>query len=87
MTSTVDDTDYFVFTSENGSSPNPWSWEIRRKSRPMGIKLSEGGFRSSHAADFAGKRALADFLIELAREEKVSDIAHSRFSGGTGPFV
>jgi hypothetical protein len=70
MTSTADDTDYFVFTSESGNSPNPWSWEIRRKSRPMGTKLSETGFRSSHAADFAGKRALADFLIKLAREEK-----------------
>jgi hypothetical protein len=35
----------------------------------MGIKLSESGFRSSSAADFAGKRALADFLIELARDK------------------
>jgi hypothetical protein len=70
MASTADDTDYFVFTSESGNSPNPWSWGIRRKNRPMGIKLSESGFRSGQAADFAGKRALSDFLIELAREEK-----------------
>ena len=70
MASTADDTDYFVFTSESGNTPNQWSWEIRRKGRPMGIKLSESGFRSSQAADFAGKRALSDFLIELAREEK-----------------
>ena len=70
MTSAADDTDYFVFTSESGNAPNAWSWEIRRKSRPMGIKLSESGFRSSPAADFAGKRALADFLIELAREKR-----------------
>jgi hypothetical protein len=70
MASTADDTDYFVFTSESGNTPNPWSWEIRRKSRPMGIKVSESGFRSSQAADLAGKRALSDFLIELAREEK-----------------
>jgi hypothetical protein len=68
MASTADDTDYF--TSESGNTPNPWSWKIRRKSQPMGTKLSESGFRSSQAADFAGKRALSDFLIELAREEK-----------------
>jgi hypothetical protein len=36
----------------------------------MGIKLLESGFRSSQAADLADKRALSDFLIELAREEK-----------------
>jgi hypothetical protein len=70
MASTADDTDYFVFTSESGNTPNPWSWEIRRKSRPIGIKLSESSFRSSQAADFADKRTLSDFLIELVREEK-----------------
>jgi hypothetical protein len=69
MASTANHTDYFVFTSGSGNKPNPWSWEIRRKSKPMGIKLSESGFRSCQAADFAGKRALSDFLIELAREE------------------
>jgi hypothetical protein len=70
MASTADDTDYFVFTSESGSTPNLWSWEIRRKSRPMGIKLSESGFRSSQAADFAGKRALSDFLIDSSEKKR-----------------
>jgi hypothetical protein len=42
MASKADDTDYFVLTSESGNTPNQWSWEIRRKSRPMGI--TPGGF-------------------------------------------
>ena len=34
----------------------------------MGVKLWEGGFRSHHAADVAGKQALEDFLNGLSIE-------------------
>jgi hypothetical protein len=62
--------DYFLFIAENGRKPNRWSWEIRRKSKPMGAKVSETGFQSRQAAEFSGGRALSEFLIELSREEK-----------------
>ena len=61
--------DYYVATSETDSRPNPWRWEIRRSSAPMGIKIGEGGYRSQQAAEFAGKRALQEFLEQLASEE------------------
>jgi hypothetical protein len=47
-----------------------WSWEIRRKSKPLGIKMTGDGFQSEMAAQFAGKRALADFLSDLSKEGK-----------------
>lgn len=62
--------DYYVFTARRGDYPERWSWEIRRKSKPLGVKLTEGGFQSELAALFAGQRALADFLSGLAKEEK-----------------
>jgi hypothetical protein len=62
--------DYFLFIDENGGKPNRWSREIRRKSQPMGIKVSKKGFQSRQAAEFSGGRALSEFLTELSREEK-----------------
>jgi hypothetical protein len=61
--------DYYVATSETDSRPNPWRWEIRRYSKPMGIKIGEGGYRSQQAAEIAGKRAFQEFLEQLAAEE------------------
>ena len=61
--------DYYVVTSETDDRPNPWRWEIRRYSTPMGIKIGESGYRSQQAAEFAGKRALQEFLEQLAAEE------------------
>ena len=61
-------TDYYLETSRRGEHPERWSWEIRRKSKPLGIKLSGEGFQSESAAKFAGKRALDDFLSEIAKE-------------------
>ena len=62
--------DYYIATSETDKRPNPWRWEIRRYSKPMGVTFSEDGFRSQSAAEFAGKRALQNFLEQLAAEEK-----------------
>jgi hypothetical protein len=44
--------------------------ELRRHSSPMGVKIGNGGYQSRTAAEFAGKRALEDFLNALAREER-----------------
>jgi len=62
--------DYYVVATRLGESPERWGWEIHRKSQPLGIKLQEVGFQSRMAAEFAGKRALAEFLSDLAQEEK-----------------
>jgi hypothetical protein len=45
-----------------------WCWEIRRKRKPMGVRLWQGGFRSHRAALSAGKAALEDFFNGLAMD-------------------
>jgi hypothetical protein len=67
---TVHPNDYYVITSRRGEHPDRWSWEIRRKSKPLGIKMTGDGYQSDAAAQFAEKRALADFLSDLSKEEK-----------------
>jgi hypothetical protein len=62
--------DYYVFATRLGERPERWGWEIRRRSQPLGIKIHEDGFQSRMAAEFAGKRALANFLSDLSQEEK-----------------
>jgi hypothetical protein len=62
--------DYYIFTFQTDQRPFPWRWEIRRHSRPMGVKLGSGGYQSQSAAEFAGKNALDRFLSELAQEER-----------------
>jgi hypothetical protein len=59
---------FFVVVSRNGSGHDSWCWEIRRKRKPMGVRLWEGGFRSYSAAQLAGKQALEDFLNGLSME-------------------
>jgi hypothetical protein len=62
--------DYYVVTSRRGQHPDRWSWEIHRKSTPLGIKMTGDGYQSDTAAQFAGKQALAEFLADLLKEEK-----------------
>jgi hypothetical protein len=59
---------FYVAISRTGNNHDCWYWEIRRKRRPMGVKLWEGGFRSHRAAHLAGKQALEDFLNGLSIE-------------------
>jgi hypothetical protein len=61
---------YYVVTSRHGQQPERWSWEMGRKSKPLGIKMTGDGYQSDTAAQFAGKQALAEFLAELSKEEK-----------------
>ena len=62
--------DYYVVTSKRGEHPDRWSWEIRRRSKPLGVKLMTHGFQSDSAAQVAGKRALDEFLSALSKEEQ-----------------
>ena len=62
--------DYYVITSLRVGQPDRWSWEIRRKSKPLGVKMTGDGYQSDTAAQFAGKQALAEFLAAPSKEEK-----------------
>lgn len=61
--------DYFVATYDDGVRPHRWRWEIGRRSTPMGVRLGGSGCQSRLAAEFAGKRALKEFLAALGAEE------------------
>ena len=45
--------------------PYGYCWKIQRRKKPMGVKLTEGGFRSFAAADAAGKDALQELLQRI----------------------
>ena len=62
--------DYYVVTFETKASAQSWYWENRRRSNPMGVRLTEGGYQTQMAAENAGKRELAKFLELLAKEER-----------------
>jgi hypothetical protein len=64
--------DYYIVTRETGERPVRWRWEIRRHSKPMGVNLGGDGYQSQAAAEYAGNRALAAFLEQLAKEERRS---------------
>jgi hypothetical protein len=59
---------FFVFVSRAPEDPEIWYWEIRRKRKPMGVRLWGSGFRSHQAAYTAGRLALEDFLNGLSME-------------------
>jgi hypothetical protein len=61
--------EYYIITSREGGHPKAWCWEIQRRSKPMGVKLSGDGYQSEAAAEFASKRALAELLKALSKEE------------------
>jgi hypothetical protein len=62
--------DYYIVTFDTGGRPHPWRWEMRRRSKPMGVKLGASGYQSQASAELAGKQALERFLVEIAREER-----------------
>jgi hypothetical protein len=59
---------FYLAIFHRGNGRDAWCWEIRRKRRPMGVRLWEGGFPSHRSAQAAGRRALEDFLNGLARD-------------------
>jgi hypothetical protein len=59
---------FHVVVFRDGVGQDCWCWEIRRKRKPMGVRIREGGFRSYRAAHLAGRNALEDFLNSLSME-------------------
>jgi hypothetical protein len=62
--------DYYIVTFQTNSDPQSWHWEIRRCRNPMGVRVTEGGYQTRMAAEYAGKQELAKFLDLLAKEER-----------------
>ena len=60
--------EYFVSITSSGKPPQ-WQWEIKRRPKPLGIKLYANGFRSEKAAKLAGEKALRELLDGIAREQ------------------
>jgi hypothetical protein len=63
--------DYFVAVTQEGGGSDCFCWELRHRKTPMGVKVRVHGFRSSEAAEVAGKTALAEFLEGLSIEESL----------------
>jgi hypothetical protein len=59
--------DYLVTVSRRGHPP-VWAWEIKRRSKPLGVRLSDGAFKSEGAARLAGEKALVELLHRMAQE-------------------
>jgi hypothetical protein len=62
--------DYFVVTKRRRRLEE-WSWEIQRRSTPIGVRLYANGFKSEFAAKLAGEKALKELLDGLAQEKNV----------------
>jgi hypothetical protein len=62
--------DFYLVTQQYASNPTRWSWEIKRHSSPMGIRLYGEGYQSQAAAEFAGNRELKEFVAQMARRER-----------------
>jgi hypothetical protein len=58
--------DYFVEIAKD--TDGLWRWEIKRHSRPLGVKLYEGRFRTPAEAQLAGENFLKQFLGSIDRE-------------------
>ena len=63
------DKDYLVIAKSYGQFPTLWKWEIQRRSKPLGIRLDELGFKSEQSAMLAGQKALAELLEGIRQEE------------------
>jgi hypothetical protein len=59
---------HYVIVTRRGKGTNPFCWEIQRRRKAMGIKVSGSGYRSYRAAQDAGSKALHKFLDDLAKE-------------------
>jgi hypothetical protein len=57
--------DYFVIVTRRGRL---WSWEVLRRSKPLGVRFRGDEFATSSAAKDAGQKALKEFLDGLARD-------------------
>lgn len=59
--------DYFVITKLCGGSKSRWTWEIKGRSKPLGVKFEGDEFTTEKNAKLAGEMALKKFLDGLGQ--------------------
>ena len=61
--------DYFVITKLVGPRTRPirWTWQIRRRSMPLGVKYDGEEYATAQDARLAGETALKDLLRNFGR--------------------
>jgi len=63
--------DYFVIIKrcvDHRKTPQThWTWEIHRRSKPLGVKLDGDEYATAQDAKLAGETALKDLLRNLPR--------------------
>jgi hypothetical protein len=63
--------DYFVIIKRVGrhrmARRNRWTWEIRRRSEPLGVKYNGNKYPTPQDAKLAGEAALKEFLHQLSQ--------------------
>jgi len=59
--------DYFVIVKRvrHRSILTRWTWEIRRRSKPLGVTFDGDDYTTPQEARLAGEKALSDFLNNL----------------------
>jgi hypothetical protein len=60
--------DYFVIAKLCGCPKTLWTWEIKRRSKPLGVKYCGDEFKEAQSAKLAGENALKEFLNGLCQE-------------------
>jgi hypothetical protein len=58
-------TDYYLIITPPKQKTVFWSWEIRRRSMPLGVRIYNASFKSESAAKLAGEKALRDLLNRI----------------------
>ena len=60
----------YVHVRRDGDGPVSFRWNIYRRKTPLGVKLTEGGFTSFHAAHAAGSKVLEELVKNILKEEE-----------------
>ena len=63
----------FIVVRREGYGKDSFIWAIYRRRVPFGVRLSEGGFSSFHAAYAAGTKALAELLEQIQKEDEACE--------------
>jgi hypothetical protein len=61
--------EYFVITKlvRPGTLPIRWTWEIQRRSMPLGVKYDGEEYATAQDARLAGEKVLSELLHDLSQ--------------------
>ena len=60
----------YVHVRRTSDEPVTFRWSIYRRRTPLGVKLTEGGFTSFHAAHAAGSKVLEELVENILKEDE-----------------